>query len=746
MSTPLPKALRPTPVKFGVLLVLFCWAVYFSFGSQKPALLAAIDARIVDAMFRLRGPQPTTGAVTIVDIDEKSLRRFGQWPWPRDIVAGLVETIYRAEPLAVGFDILFAEPDRTSPATVITRYPQLFTQAVGAELEQRQAAAERLDHDHLLGEAVGTGPAVLGYMLLFHDDGLQNEAEVPFPSISVTLNRPELSFAHLPLPQAYRAITNIPSIARAASSEGFFNIFPDANGTVRKSPLFLSLGGIPYPSLVFEMFRIGSGEAAARLHLGTAENNTIYPLLGVSCGDHLFRTDEVGNLTINYRGPVATFPRISAADVLATAETPELRGKYVLIGSSATGIMDRVATPFSAQMAGVEVHANILDNLLSGDSLIWENYTEIGLTYLVIGLFGTLLTYALVYLRPLAGLLTGLALLGTVVVGGYGFLVIRNELIGLSYILLSLTGMLLLVTFGNYFTEGRRKQYLRTTFSRYVSPSVVNRLLQNQGRIDSLVESLDVTIFFSDIRNFTRQSEVLPPARVGTFLNRYLSRMTGIINDHHGMVDKFIGDGIMAVWGAPLTDDRHAVNAVAAALTMIEAIRRGGKELQLGNTGIEIGIGINSGTVSAGNFGSDKRFTYTVLGDNVNLAARVEGLTKYYGVPLLLTEATAELLPPEFPCRFIDRVLVKGRSQPVSLYTPEQILFTGGASEVQAEKAGFSAALDSYRQGDFHKAHTLFDDLSARFPKQLYTLYRDRCRLLSGTQAPADWQEIWDHN
>ena len=746
MHTDLVRSiLRPAPFKIGLLTILSSLLLFYSFGYQTPDIINAIDARIVDAMFKFRGPEQTTGKVIIVDKDEKSLRRFGQWPWPRDILAELTRKIYSASPLAVGFDILFAEPDRTSPPNVIARYPDLFTTGLPEEIVARKKnEIARFDHDHILGQAISEGPGILGYIFLFARDGLKNDAELPFPSVSISLDDQSATFSDLALPHAYRPLTNIPELSSKATSEGFFNIFPDPNGTVRKVPLFISLDDLPYPSLPLEMVRIGLGVNDARLHVSSNSKGP-RTLLGVSLDQHLYRTDGFGNLTINFRGPSTTFITLSAADIIDGQDLDLLTEKYILIGSSAAGIMDIVATPFTSQMAGVEVHANTIDNLLAGDYLIWENYTEIGITYAVISLFGLLLTASLVYLSPFPGLLAGLGLLISTVAGNYFFLFLNRELLGISYILGTLTLLFLLVTFSNYFTEGRRKQFIRRAFSRYVSPSVVNELLKNQGKLNLQVTNREVTVLFADIRNFTRISETLAPEELGNFLNNYLSLMTKIIVRHYGMVDKFIGDGIMAVWGTPLDDKDHPVNTVRAAIDMLRAVNQPGKQLKLVDSDILIGIGINSGRVSAGNFGSNNRFTYTVLGDNVNLASRIEGLTKYYGIPLLLSESTVLELPEDMGCQFIDKVLVKGRHQPVSLFTLDQILFAPD-SPSEAEKGLLNRGLAAYQQGEFTEALSIFEELVCLHPRKLYDIYIQRCQNFIRQAPPENWQAVWDHN
>ena len=734
---------HPTPFTAGVTVIFFSCLLWYSFGYEKPLLFSAIDARIVDAMFRVRGHQPTSGQVVIVDIDERSLKEHGQWPWPRHKVAELTRRIYDAQPLVVGFDILFAEKDRTSPLTLFADYRQLLDPCPA--LDRLLADPDNhphLDHDRQLAVAIEQGQAVLGYMFLFRQDGLKVADQVPFPSLDVSIAGDVADYSSLRLLSAYRPLLNIPELT--AASQGFFNVFPDPGGTVRKVPLFLMLDGLPYPSLAFEMYRLGVGEREARLHLSEITGSSPRALIGVSLGQRFFRTDDFGHLAVNFRGPYNTFPYLSAAEVMRGLGGDQLRGKYVLIGASASGIMDLITTPFSSRLPGVEVHANVIDNLLQGDAMGWENYTEIGLTYMLICAAGLIMTLALAYLGPFLGFSTAIGVLAATVVGVYHLLFLRQQLLGISYILLSLTTVFLTVTMFNYVFEGRRRSFIRRAFSQYLAPSVVNELLRSPEKLKLTVESREVTVLFCDIRNFTSLSEDTPGAQLGHFLNTYFSLMTEIITKHQGMVDKFIGDAVMAVWNTPLADAEHAAHAVAAALEMVEAVRRGGSSLRLAGQPVEIGVGINTGPVSAGNFGSSKRFDYTVLGDSVNLASRLESLTKYYRRPILLAESTLRQLPENFHRRFIDRVLVKGRNQAVDIFEPRAEPWRD--EEERHREMLYAEAISDYLKGRFQQAADKFSILCSIDGQWLYRIYRNRCLRLLADPPLLPWPGVHNHN
>lgn len=734
--------LRPTPLKTGITTILLSCLLWYSFGYEKPLIFASIDARIVDAMFLWRGSQPTSGQVVIIDIDEESLKKYGQWPWPRHTVAELTKRIYEAEPLVLGFDILFAEKDRTSPLILFDSYRRLLGSCPALDRLLADPSADlRLDHDRQLAEAINLGRAVLGYMFLFREDRLKVVDAAPFPSLDVSIAREEVDFSSLHLVRAYRPILNIPELE--GTSQGFFNVFPDQGGTVRKVPLFLMQDNLPYPSLAFEMYRLAVGVQEARLHVSNISTQGLFALLGVSLGHRLIRTDDFGHLTVNFRGPFNTFPYISAASILRGEGADRLHGKYVLVGSSASGIMDLITTPFSIRMPGVEVHANVIDNLLQGDAMSWENYTDIGLTYAIITIAGLLMALALVYLGPFLGFTAALGVFVLIIGGVYELLFLRHQLLGISYILFSLLAVFMTVTLFNYVFEGRRRSFIRRAFSHYLAPSVVNELLRSPEKLNLTVENREVTVLFCDIRNFTSMSEMIPAAQLGQFLNNYFSLLTDIIIKHQGMVDKYIGDAIMAVWNTPLDDSDHVDHAVAAALEMVTAVSAGGHALTLAGHAVEVGIGINTGMVSVGNFGSSKRFDYTVLGDSVNLASRIEGLTKYYRCPILVSEFTARHLPNR-PKRFIDRVLVKGRNNPVDLFEP--LAENEATEEGRQREQLYEQAIRYYREKRFAEAGQEFSRLGEQDDRWIYRLYRQRCQVLLDTPPPPEWQSIHNHN
>jgi adenylate cyclase len=713
--------------------------LFYLFGSRKPQLLTAFDNRLTDVMFTIRGQTPVSGSVVIVDIDDASLAGIGQWPWPRNTVAALVAQIHQAGARVIGIDIVFAEPDRTSPKNHLDGIIDLLATPVADEEKNALRANPSLDHDLILGDTLAVMPSVLGYVFLTDaPSGLA--ANVPFPSCTIRLDPPSTPLSSINFIRAGNAIVNIPEVSQG-ESEGFFNVFPDPSGTIRKVPLFMALNGVPYPSLALETLRVGLGEQEATIHLSQQVATARKGMLGVTVGGKFIPTDDQGQLTVNYRGPVKTFTYVPAADILAGRHTDQLRDKYVLIGTSAAGLLDLRATPFANIFPGVEIQATVIDNLLTGDPLTYDLYTEIGMTYALVAGSGLLLSALLAYATPLAGALGGLLCLLATAGGSYYFF-LNNKIIGITYPLLTIITVFLVVTLSNYFFAGREKRFLRDAFGHYVSPDVVSEIIRNPANLSLAGQVRNLTVFFSDIRDFTTISEKMSPEQLGRFMNRYLTAMSNVLLAHGGTVDKYIGDAIMAIWGAPLVDHDHAARAVRAALASIKRLDELQEELHNGQLEkIAIGIGLNTGEMNVGNFGSTQRFDYTVIGDNVNLASRLEGLTKVYGSRILISEATRDAAGPGFFCRFIDRVRVKGKKLPVNIFEP---LCEGEPdAELRREVTSFQSAITAYQQQDFAAARRIMHSLGEKNDLRLYRLYLERIEVFLSAPPPPDWDGVF---
>ena len=728
---------RPSPFKIGCLLVLLAALFYLSFAGNKPKLLAAFDNRLIDAMFSWRGPLDCTGRIVIVDIDDRSLQELGQWPWPRNLLAELAAKINDGGAESLGFDMVFPEKDRTSPSEQLKRFsalfPDFFTDDKIREIQQRP----ELNNDLILGDILAQTPSVLGYAFRFMDDGMKNSSQQPFPS-AVIKTDPVTPFKRINFMHSYRAIVSIEDVAMA-DSEGFFNVFPDDSGTVRQAPLFISQDDIPYPSLALEVVRVGFREKELVIHVDSRVRQGRQDIIGVSVAGRPIPTDDQGQVTINFRGPSHTFTYISAVDIIRDEKISLLQDKFVMIGTSAKALADLRATPFAGVFPGIEIQATIVDNILAGDPLVHDTYSEIGMTFTLVIIGGIFLTILLAFSTPLAGGLGGILLIMTIITGNYYFFFLHNRVLGLTYPLFSNFVIFLVVTLFNYFFEGRKKRFLHNAFAHYVPPAVVDKIVQSPSDLALTGEVKIMTVFFSDIRDFTSISEQLDPDQLSTLMNEYLTIMSDIVLANNGTVDKFIGDAIMAMWGAPLNDEEHAVNAMRASLRMVATL----KELQVSWKKrnlpvIDIGIGLNSGEMRVGNFGSTQRFDYTVIGDNVNLASRLEGLNKTYGTNVLISATTRKELGEKFICRPIDIVRVKGKEKPVKIYEP--LAESGGETSVENDL--FEQAFHHYQARRFVEAKTILTRLQRESPSRLYDLYLQRVTGFIASPPPPDWDGV----
>ncbi len=741
-------------------------------------LLNSLNHRGTDVMFYLRGARPTTGRVVIVDIDEKSLasKELGQWQWPRDKLARILRNINAAGPKAIGLDIVFAEPDRTSLSRIL---PDI-EKRIGKKLDPEPGD----NHDEVLGLAVEETKTVVGYFFAVEKDERKRSSSIAavtvipaakkMPSIQelyppdlrkycIDLPGGELAptgpgmSAEKSIPEAYRAVLNVDDIDLGAETAGFFNAEPDDSGMVRKVPLLYCclLSEPPLEPGGKELFNptVGVGLSLAMLKVGADVKEIHYlasrdeGIYALKIGPNEVYVDGQAHIFVNYRGPAGpaegTFEYVSAIDVYrGQVPREKLSGKYVLVGTSATGLKDLRATPFTSAGPGVEVHANVIDNFLASDALRHDPHLEIMVTLMLVLIGGIALSAILAYAGPLWGGLAGVVFMLLATVGNYYAFFLNNQVIGVTWPLLTVLAIFLTVTLANYFTEGKQKRFLHGAFSTMVSPEVVGEIVKDPGKLSLSGEEKELTVMFADIRNFTGISEKLAPNEICQLLNEFLTEMTEIIQGHHGTVDKFIGDEIMAFWGAPTDDPRHAENAVRAGISMRRGVREFAVEWsKRGLPLFDMGVGLNAGVVRVGNMGSRDRFNYTVIGDNVNLASRLQGLNKAYGTGFIISQSVLDLLPEEFLVRPVDMVRVVGREQPVAIYEPLAVDRSDESAVAAAE--AFARALRRYRQRKFTEAREIVAALNAEKAEKLYAVYIERLEALEADPPGADWDGVF---
>jgi adenylate cyclase len=731
------KRWRSTPVVAlvaGVLWLAGAWHVAVA----PLAPLTRIDLALSDA--RQSFALPPVGAprddIVIVDIDDASLRALGRWPWPRDRLAQLVSTLFDDDHVAaLGIDLLLSEPDDQAGAvrSALKSLAELAPAdaALRAGVARWQGALEaRADHDAHLARALAGHPVTLAYHFNHRaDPSAPGDATVlppsaaPAPSIAFARDLPPPLTEPGVLPASALALTPwqgievpVPVLLRAAASAGFINELPDADGELRSTLLVTGYDGAVYESFGLSLWRQWHGVGAPRPVIARGEAGGAARLTGLQPSDaagepmRALRVDPRGAVTIAYRRAIdaagspgtGRFRYLCAADVLShRVGRRELAGRLVLLGSSAPGLSDLRATPVHRALPGIEVHAQLLAGLEDGDLSVRPDWSP-GLELLTLTLVLAGVAFAT---RRLAGPAAVIALVGiaaALLCADLLALTARGWAIPVAAPLMGGVALGVIGIVANYLGEWRSRRSLAQLFGHYLPPERVRAMARDPERfldVASSAENRELTVLFCDLRGFTPMAERLAPERLRELLNLYFSRMSGVVHAHGGTLDKFIGDAVMAFWGAPQADERHAEHAVRAALAMIAAVAPLNAELAArGLPPLSPCIGLASGVVCVGDLGSALRRSYTAVGDGVNLAARIEGLTRTYGVPLLVADVTRAAAGELAGCEWleVDRVAVKGRSQQVTLCVPLRLPRAEGGADA-AENAAFHEQLGLWR-------------------------------------------------
>ena len=703
------------------------------------------------AGLRMRIEQPVLDRrVVIVDIDEKSLSLVGRFPWSRDVQANLVRqltTHYKVG--ALGFDVSFPEPDTSSGYAVLERLADRELAGVAGFRARLAELKTEMDYDGLLAAALRGQPVVLGYNV----SEKQRKGVLPAPAFtSASLNgRSLLAY------QASGYEANIARLQQAAAGAGIFTAFTDADGVIRSSILLQQIGEAYYPSLSLATAAVYLKARAIFPHytetvdqLSSADldgGGVDYVSLFVPGRQINIPVGEGLTTFVQFRGrggpQGGAFRYISAVDVLSgAAPAAQLAGAIVLVGATAPGINDLRATPVSAEYPGVEVHANLLKSILDNDFKSRPDVAYLMEFAQVLG-FGLLLATALAMLSPLKSIgLTVLALGAALAINVYLYYQLDAVLNSALVLLLIFALFVLNVAYG-YFFEVRKGRALVSRFGEYVAPELVAEMADDPEQYNMDGESRELSVMFVDVRGFTTISEGMTPKALREYINLYLTAMSEDIRDsHRGTLDKYIGDAVMAFWGAPVAFADHARRAVATALKMQESAARLNDDfVARGWPPLRIGIGVNSGAMHVGDMGSQIRRAYTVMGDAVNLAARLEGITKTYGVGIAVGEATRNAAPA-FAWRELDRVRVKGKHEPVAIFEPLGALADLGDG-AHASLAQWADALACYRSANWDRAADLLGGLLAADPGcVLYALYLERIARLRAHPPEAGWDGV----
>ena len=729
-----------------VTLVPLVFALLHAFGALQIGVLQRLDDIIYDARLKATMPKTLDERIVIIDIDEKSLAEVGRWPWGRNKMAALTDELFDRQKIAIlGFDIVFAEADASSGLQTLEALAQNELKDQPAFAAKLQSLRDSLDFDAAFAKSLEKRPIVLGYYFT-SDRGGRTSGVLPAPVMTAeALQGRPIRFA------AFSGFgSNIELLAKAAPVAGHFTPIAEPDGVVRALPLIAEHQGKYSESLSLAMFRMLAGSPDVRPgfpqdRLMPRNYHGLESLQLKKDGKSLaIPVDETVSVLIPYRGfggpGAGSFKYFSAADILSkTLPAGFLKDKIVLIGTTAPGLQDNRTSPVGDGFPGVEAHANLISGLLDGKELYKPDYA-VGYDVLLLMVVGLTLAFALPLLSAASAVILSACVL-LLLVGVNFWLYLSAGLVFPLAAALTMTAaaFALNMSYG-YFVESRSKRELANLFGTYVPPELVDEMVKDPDSYSMKASNKEMTVMFCDMRGFTQMSEQMEPIQLQALLTGVFSRLTSLIRANRGTIDKYMGDCVMAFWGAPVETNEHAQLAVSAAMQMSLAIKEINEEhRKKGIPEIGIGIGLNTGTMCVGDMGSNIRRSYTVIGDAVNLGSRLEGLSKNYGVDIVVSETTRKMAPG-FVWQELDKVRVKGKDQAVGIYYPLAV-----AGQLAVDSVGelktWATFIKAYRTQDWDQADVLLINLSrANAKKYLYQLYSER--VASMRMLPFDPQ--WD--
>ncbi len=730
--------------RIAVTLIPLVFALLHASGALPIGVLQRLDDIIYDARLRATMPQTLDDRIVIVDIDEKSLAEVGRWPWGRNKLADLTEELLdRQHAGLLGFDVVFAEADESSGLKRLRQLAQNEMRDQPGFSEKLTQIQGSLDYDAIFAQSLEKRPVVLGYYFTSDREGRVNGVLPPPVMGAESLHGRPIKFTSW---NGYGA--NIETIAKAAPMGGFFNSLTEGDGVVRSIPLLAEYQGRYYESLSLAMFRMLVGmpkvEPGFPQEKFLSRNYHGLESIVLKQGRKTLAIpvdDRVATL-VPFRGNGGvrggSFRYISAADVLARRLAPgSLKDKIVLIGTTAPGLQDLRVTPVGETYPGVETHANVIAGFLDGKVFVRPDYA-IGFEIVILVLSGLTLAFALPILSaPKAVATSAVVLAGLVGLNSWLYLSYGLVLPLASVLIMAVTAFALNMSYG-YFVESKSKRELANLFGTYVPPELVNEMVKDPDSYSMKATTKELTVMFCDMRGFTKMSETMEPTQLQALLNSVFSRLTDQIRSNRGTIDKYMGDCVMAFWGAPVDTPNHASLAVKTALEMSQAVRELNEEHRAkGLPVIGIGIGLNTGTMCVGDMGSDIRRSYTVIGDSVNLGSRLEGLSKTYGVDIVVGESTRKLAK-DFSWQELDKVRVKGKANAVAIFWP---LAASGAIDVDnTELKIWALALKAYRAQDWDQCDVQLLNLQRLDAKKyLYQLYVERVGAMRLLPFDPEW-------
>ena len=732
--------------KYWLQLVLSLAVLIFFLGSAggywHPRVIQQLDLFCYDTRMLLTMPDTVDRRVVIVDIDEKSLAEIGHWPWRRDVVAKMVDQLVgRYKSAVVGFDIVFAERDDTSGLPVLKRLAENELKddaGFRAHLAQLEPS---LDYDARLADSLKGKPVVLGYYFN-HETREERIGELPKPVLPAGMFRGRNVFFN----PATGYGANLSVMMSKATAAGHFNPDPDQDGVTRHVNLLTEYQGAYYEPLSLAMVRTYLGLPPIEPQYEQTVLRNYQPLEWLKVGPIRLPVDERVRVLVPYRGVQRSFAYVSAADVIAgRVPVDTIAGHMVLVGTTAPGLKDLRVVPVDPVYPGVEIHANLIAGML--DNALPSHPTYLmGAEIIVLLLVGSIMIFVLVRLSPLQATLVSAVMLLLVLAGNTALWIYTKLDLPLASTILTILLMYAIAMAYGYFFVARNQKQMTSLFGQYVPPELVEKMSEEPEKYSMEGQSRELTVLFSDVRSFTSISESMDPKDLRLFINEFLTALSEVIRTKYlGTIDKYMGDCVMAFWGAPIHDPDHARNAVLAGLDMQRAMAELGPKLKArGWPEIHIGVGVNTGRMTVGDMGSQIRKAYTVMGDAVNLASRLEGITKQYGVGMIVGEHTRQAVKEGILFRELDKVRVKGKDEPVTIYEPlgeTDKLDKGLRSEVDL----FHQALKHYRAQNWDLAELQLINLKKQRPDtKLYTVYLDRVAQFRKVPPPADWDGVYE--
>jgi len=701
-----------------------------------------IEDLLYDTRVRLTAPGGVDDRIVIVAIDEASLQEHGHWPFTREKFAQMMNNLWSYGTVVVAFDVLFAERDESAD---VDRLRTLAEQVGDSAFEARLDEFEPLlDRDRLFAEAMKGGPTILGYYFDNNPETAFTTGVLPYPAFELHESMTDSVF----LPHGAGYASTLPTLMDAAYGAGFINNpLIDPDGVVRRTPLLHEYQLAVYESLSLAIAATYLNDITLPLFVDASTWMGEYPPLeGLELAGNPIPIDPQGAVLVPYRGPRGSFPYVSIGDVISgRIKDPSIfDGRIAMIGATAPGMEDLRTTPFGSIYPGVEIHANVIAGILDS-SFRWEPGYTAAAEMIAVICFGFLTSLLLPLLSPILSSVVTLLMTAAALGVNYYMWQVELHVLPLALTLYTLFAIYTINMLFGYLFETRSRSQMDSLFGQYVPPDLVREMSRDPENYSLASEKRELSVLFTDIRGFTTISEGLDAADLSQLMNEYLTPMTRIVHESQGTIDKYIGDAVMAFWGAPLHHPHHADQAVGAGLAMLKALEKLNEEFhQRGWPEIRIGVGVNTGPMSVGNMGSRFRRAYTVLGDAVNLGSRLEGITKQYGVSFIVSQATAEEAG-RYVYRELDRVRVKGKAEPVTILEP-----LGLEEEVtpeQVERArSFQHFLFLYRSQSWDQAEEMLRRLQQDEPDAyLYKLYRDRIEHFRENPPGPDWDGVFTY-